>query len=98
MLLGAAVPALALLGLARADPVFPFTWDTAGSRLYSFCSNASGPLSPATVSALARSKIMVSEAPPPRISPHALHRPAPCTARRRPVTAVPVRPQQRHPA
>lgn len=34
-------------------------WKTAGSRLYSFCSNASGPLNPLAVANLARSKVMI---------------------------------------
>jgi hypothetical protein len=38
---------------------FPFEWSTAGARLYSFCSNASGALSPTAVRALSRSKLMI---------------------------------------
>ena len=37
----------------------PFSWDTAGSRLYSFCSNASGALSEQAVAALSKSKLMI---------------------------------------
>ena len=44
---------------AAAGLPFPFTWDTAGSRLYSFCSNTSGALSPTAVAALSRSKAMI---------------------------------------
>ena len=44
---------------AAAEPWAPLSWATAGSRLYSFCSNSSGALSPAAVSALGRSAFMI---------------------------------------
>ena len=52
---------LVLVPAFSSDPaaVFPFEWRTAGSRLYSFCSNASGSLSPEAVTALSRSKLMI---------------------------------------
>jgi hypothetical protein len=37
----------------------PFTWDTLETKLYSFCSNATGPLSDEALSALSKSKIMI---------------------------------------
>ena len=45
---------------ATADDLWaPFDWSTAGSRLYSFCSNASGALSEQAVAALSKSKLMI---------------------------------------
>ena len=57
---------------AAAEPWAPLSWATAGSRLYSFCSNSSGALSPAAVSALGRSAFMihgmeVCSVPSPRV-------------------------------
>jgi hypothetical protein len=37
----------------------PFEWTTVGHRLYSFCSNQSGALSPTAVAALAKSQVMI---------------------------------------
>lgn len=59
--LGTAALALLLLmiGATAVDQALPFDWSTAGTKLYSFCSNSSGALSPEAVKALSRSRVMI---------------------------------------
>lgn len=52
-----------MLGMAAAGGSVwehnPFKWDTVQDKLYSFCSNASGPLAPDALGALAKSQMMI---------------------------------------
>ena len=59
LLLAAATLVVTSSAGEAADPVFPFSWDTLGGRLYSFCSNQSGALSQSAVAALSKSTLMI---------------------------------------
>ena len=54
---------LAVLSVAEAGSVWeanPFRWDTVQDKLYSFCyGDDGGPLSPAALAALGKSKMMI---------------------------------------
>eukprot|EP00040_Diaphanoeca_grandis_P001535 m.276018 g.276018 ORF g.276018 m.276018 type:complete len:417 (-) comp122007_c0_seq1:25-1275(-) len=54
----ACVVLVLVFGVTCGTP-FPFSWDTLGHRLYSFCSNQTGALSPMAVHALSKSEMMI---------------------------------------
>ena len=50
---------LALSSSSSCAPPRPFNWSTIASASYTFCYNASGPLSEAALNAIARTRLMV---------------------------------------